>query len=161
MAAKKYMTSYYVLYACFALIIAVFAVFFLVGYDNMEGDYNAPVCTEGLMYLMYGLFFATCLLAVWSVIRGLKISLGSKGENISGVAGGKVTAAAFALLVISLLVGLLTNLNETDFTAADGTVTSSAMVTVTDMFLFSIYFMVIVTTVAVVINMTGLVKKKK
>ena len=28
MAAKKYMVSYYVLYACFALIIIVFAAFF-------------------------------------------------------------------------------------------------------------------------------------
>ena len=53
MAAKKYMTSYYVLYACFAIIILTFAVFFGYGYDNMEGDYNAPVCTEGLMWLMY------------------------------------------------------------------------------------------------------------
>ena len=53
MAAKKYMTSYYVLYACFAVIILTFAVFFGYGYDNPEGDYNAPVCTEGLMWLMY------------------------------------------------------------------------------------------------------------
>ena len=46
MAAKKYMTSYYVLYACFAIIIVFFAAFFGYGYDNPEGDYNAPYCTD-------------------------------------------------------------------------------------------------------------------
>ena len=44
MAAKKYMTSYYVLYACFAIIVLFFAAFFGYGYDNPVGDYNAPVC---------------------------------------------------------------------------------------------------------------------
>ncbi len=161
MAAKKYMTSYYVLYACFAIIILTFAVFFGYGYDNMEGDYNAPVCTEGLMWLMYGMFAVTAILAVWSVVRGAKISIATKGGDISGVPGGKVTAASMALLVISLIVGLVPNLNETEFVAADGTVTTAAMVTVTDMFMVSIYIMLLLTTLAVVFNMTGLMKKKK
>ena len=34
MAAKKYMTSYYVLYACFCNHRIVFAAFFGYGYDN-------------------------------------------------------------------------------------------------------------------------------
>ena len=161
MAAKKYMTSYYVLYACFAIIILTFAVFFGYGYDTMEGDYNAPVCTEGLMWLMYGMFAVTAILAVWSVVRGAKISMATKGGDISGVPGGKVTAASMALLVISLIVGLVPNLNETEFVAADGTVTTAAMVTVTDMFMVSIYIMLLLTTLAVVFNMTGLMKKKK
>ena len=45
--------------------------------------------------------------------------------------------------------------------AADGTVTTAAMVTVTDMFMVSIYIMLLLTTLAVVFNMTGLMKKKK
>lgn len=87
MAAKKYMTSYYVLYACFAIIVLFFAAFFGYGYDNPVGDYNAPVCTEGLMWLMYGMFAVTCLLALWSVVRGIKISMGSK-EATSAVCRG-------------------------------------------------------------------------
>jgi hypothetical protein len=127
----------------------------------MEGDYNAPVCTEGLMWLMYGMFAVTAILAVWSVVRGAKISMATKGGDISGVPGGKVTAASMALLAISLIVGLVPNLNETEFVAADGTVTTAAMVTVTDMFMVSIYIMLLLTTLAVVFNMTGLMKKKK
>lgn len=160
MAAKKYMTSYYALYACFAIIVVVFAMFFLWGYDNPVGDYNAPYCTEGLMILMYGLFAVTCLLAVWSVIRSIMISMGTKGENISGVPGGRVNAIALVIMVLSLVVGLVPNLNETEFTAADGTVTSATMVTVTDMFLWSIYIMTIATTLAVLVNMSGVMKKK-
>lgn len=160
-AKKKYMTSYYVLYVLFAIIIVVFAAFFGYGYDNMQGDYNAPTCTEGLMWLLYGMFFLTCLLAIWSACRSVKIAVSSKGSDVSGVPGGKVNATAFALLVISLLVGWLTNMNETEFTAADGTVTSAAMVTVSDMFLISIYIMVLLAALAVVVNMTGIIKKKK
>lgn len=160
MAAKKYMTSYYVLYACFAIIIVVFAMFFLWGYDNPVGDYNAPYCTEGLMFLMYGMFAVTALLAIWSIVQGVMTSMGTKGENISGVPGGKVTAISMAIMVVALVVPLVLNLNEAEFTAADGTVTSATMVTVTDMFLGAIYIMTIVTTVAVLVNMSGLLKKK-
>lgn len=157
---KKYMTSYYVLYACFALIGIVMIAFFGYGYDNPVGDYNAPVCTEGLMWLMYGMFAVTFVLAIWSIIRGIKISMGTKGENISGVPGGKVTTISFVLLLASLVIGLVCNLNETEFTAADGNVTSAAMVTITDMFLVSIYIMLVLTTIAVLFNMSGLLKKK-
>lgn len=160
MAAKKYMTSYYILYACIAVIILVFAAFFGYGYDNPVGDYNEPYCTEGLMWLMYGMFAVTCLLAIWSIVRGIKVSMGTNAESVSGVPGGKVTAVSFAIMVVSLVIGLVFNLNETEFTAADGTVTSATMVTVTDMFLVSIYIMMAITTLAVVLNMTGLLKKK-
>lgn len=160
MAAKKYMTSYYVLYACFAIIIVVFALFFTWGYDNPVGDYNAPYCTEGLMWLMYGMFAVTALLAIWSIVRGVIVSMGTKGENVSGVPGGMVTTIAMIVMVVSLVVPLVLNLNESDFTAADGTVTSATMVTVTDMFLWSIYIMTIATTIAVLVNMSGLLKKK-
>lgn len=139
----------------------VFAAFFGYGYDNPVGDYNAPVCTEGLMWLMYGMFAVTCLLALWSVIRGVKISMGSKGGDISGVPGAKISAVSFAILVLSLVIGWVLGMGETEFTAADGTVTSATMVTVTDMFMVSIYIMLLLTTVAVVFNMSGIMKRKK
>lgn len=160
MAAKKYMASYYVLYACFGIIVLVFAAFFGYGYDNLEGEYNAPLCTEGLMWLMYGMFAVTCLLALWSVGRSVKISMGAKGEDVSWVPGSKVTMWSVIILVASLVIGLVPNLNEVEFVAADGTVTSPMMVTITDMFLWSIYIMLLITTLAVVVNMAGLMKKK-
>lgn len=110
---------------------------------------------------MYGMFAVTCLLALWSVIRGVKISMGSKGGDISGVPGAKISAVSFAILVLSLVIGWVLGMGETEFTAADGTVTSATMVTVTDMFMVSIYIMLLLTTVAVVFNMSGIMKRKK
>ena len=162
MAAKKYMTSYYVLYACFAIIIVMFAAFFGYRYDNMNEDgLNAPYCTEGLMWLMYGMFFVTCILALWSVVRSIKISMSAKGENITGVPGGKVMAFSFIFMFLSLVIGLVCNLGEPDFVAADGNVTAGYMVTVTDMFLYSTYILLAFTALAMVVNMSGVMKKRK
>lgn len=145
--------------ACIAVILIVFACFFLVGYDNPMGDYNEPKCTEAVIYLMYVLIGVTAVLAVWSAIKSIKDGMGASGENLSGVPGGKISFISVILLVASLAIGLLTNLNEPDFTAADGTVTSGAMVSVVDMFIISIYILMAVAAIAVVVNMSGIVKK--
>lgn len=144
---------------CIAVILIVFACFFLVGYDNPMGDYNEPKCTEAVIYLMYVLIGVTAVLAVWSAIKSIKDGMGASGENLSGVPGGKISFISVILLVASLAIGLLTNLNEPDFTAADGTVTSGTMVSVVDMFIISIYILMAVAAIAVVVNMSGIVKK--
>lgn len=145
--------------ACIAVILIVFACFFLVGYDNPMGDYNEPKCTEAVIYLMYVLTGITAALAVWSAIKSIKDGMGASGENLSGVPGGKISFISVILLIASLAIGLLTNLNEPDFTAADGTVTSGAMVSVVDMFIISIYILMAAAAIAVVVNMSGVVKK--
>ncbi len=160
MAAKKYMTSFYVLYACFAIIILVFAAFFGYRYNNEENGLNAPYCTEGLMWLMYGMFAVTLVLGIWSVIKSVRLSMKSSGGNISGVPGGKIVAFSFGMMFVSLLIGLLCNLDEADFVAADGTVTPGYLVTVTDMFLVSTYILLVFTTIAMLVNMTGFFKKR-
>lgn len=148
-----------VLNACIAVILIVFAFFFMYGYDNPMGDYNEPKCTEAVIYLMYVLIGFTAVLAVWSAVKSIKDGMGASGENLSGVPGGKISFISVVLLVGSLAVGLLTNLNEPDFTAADGNVTSGAMVSVVDMFIISIYILMAVAAIAVVVNMSGIVKK--
>ena len=148
-----------VLNVCIAIILVVFAFFFLYGYDNPMGDYNEPKCTEAVIYLMYVLIGVTAVLAVWSAIKSIKDGMGASGENLSGVPGGKISFISVVLLVGSLAVGLLTNLNEPDFTAADGNVTSGAMVSVVDMFIISIYILMAVAAIAVVVNMSGIVEK--
>lgn len=145
--------------ACIAVILIVFACFFLIGYDNPMGEYNEPKCTEAVIYLMYVLTGITAVLAIWSAIKSIKDGMGASGENLSGVPGGKISFISVVLLVGSLAVGLLTNLNEPDFTAADGNVTSGAMVSVVDMFIISIYILMAVAAIAVVVNMSGVVKK--
>lgn len=148
-----------VMNVCIAVILIVFACFFLYGYDNPMGDYNEPKCTEAVIYLVYVLTGITAVLGIWSAIKSVKEGMGASGENLSGVPGGKISLFSVVLLIGSLLIGLLPNLNETDFTAADGTVTSATMVSIVDMFIYSIYILMGVAAIAVVVNMSGIVKK--
>lgn len=152
--------SKYALTVCTVIIIASFAAFFGVGYDNPVGDYNEPQLTELIIYLMYALTLVAAVLAVWSVGKSVKENLGYSGENLSGVPGGKVTAISLIIMIASLVVGYVCGLGETEFVAADGTVTSATMVTVSDMFIISIYILMIVAALCVAVNMTGLLKKR-
>ena len=68
MAKLSYKMSYYALYVCFAVILVVLGMFFLVGYNNPVGDMNAPEHTETLIYLMYALFGVTVGLTVIAAI---------------------------------------------------------------------------------------------
>lgn len=149
-----------VLLACSVIIIIFFGLFFGVGYDNPVGDYNEPQFTEALIFLMYGLIGIATVLAVWSVIKSIVENMGGSGENLSGVPGGKISAISFGIMLISLVVGYVSGIGETDFTAADGTVTSASMVTISDMFIISIYILMLITTLCVAFNMTGIMKKK-
>ena len=56
--------SRYALNACIVVILVIFGLFFGVGYDNPQGDYNAPQFTEVLMYLMYVMTVVTALQAL-------------------------------------------------------------------------------------------------
>ncbi len=148
-----------VLLACIALIVVCFVAFFTVGYDNPVGDYNEPQLTELLLWLMYGLTVVTALLAIWSVIKGISSTKGSDPALTTGVPGGKITFTTIILLIGSLVVGYVMGMNETEFTAADGTVTSAGMVTVTEMFLWSIYILTIAAVVVVGVSMSGILTK--
>lgn len=147
------------LFACVAIIVACFAAFFTVGYDNPVGDYNEPQLTEVLLWLMYGLTVITALLAVWSVLKGIQSTKGNDPALTTGVPGGKVTFTTIILLIGSLVVGYVMGMNETEFTAADGTVTSAGMVTVAEMFLWSIYILTIAAVVVVGVSMSGILTK--
>ncbi len=157
---KTEIISKNVLFACSAAIIVVFGLFFGVGYENPVGDYNEPQFTEVLIYLMYALVAIAALLACWSVIKSIIGSLGFKGENLSGVPGTKISAGSFILMLASLVPGFVIGRGEEDFTAADGTVTSAGMVQMTDVFIFSIYILLVATVLCVAANMLKGVFKK-
>ena len=127
-----------VLMACVALIVVCFAAFLLIGYDNPVGDYNQPLLTDVIMWLMYALVVATAGLTVWSLVRGIQNSKGSDPAATTGVPGAKITLFTVCLTVASFVIGWISGLGETDFTAADGTVTTAAWVTIVDAFCVSI-----------------------
>ena len=98
-----------VLYVVFAVIILLFGVFFTYGYDNQyvaNPKFNDPLMLDGVMILMYAMVAITALLIVWSLVKSFVQNMGGpKGENLSGVPGGTISAVSVAILVVSLLVG--------------------------------------------------------
>ena len=147
------------LFACVILIVACFIAFFTVGYNNPVGDYNEPQLTELLLWLMYGLTVVTAILTVWGVVRGIQSTRGNDPAVTTGVPGGKIVVVTIVLLIASLVVGYVMGMNATEFTAADGTVTAANMVTVTEMFLWSIYILTIAAVAAVGVSMSGILTK--
>lgn len=148
-----------VLMACVALIVVCFAAFLLIGYDNPVGDYNQPLLTDVIMWLMYALVVATAGLTVWSLVRGIQNSKGSDPAATTGVPGAKITLFTVCITVASFVIGWISGLGETDFVAADGTVTTAAWVTIVDAFCVSMGILFVVAAIAVIVSMTGIMTK--
>ena len=144
------------LYICIGIILVSFAAFLTIGYDNPVGDNNEPLLTDVIMWLMYALVIATAGLTIWSGIRGMMSSKGSDPAASTGVPGGKVSLITWGLFIASLVIGLVLGLGESDFTAADGTVTTGGWVTVVDAFCVSIGILIVAATIAVIVSMTGI-----
>ena len=144
---------------CVVLIVVCFAAFLLIGYNNPVGDYNEPMLTDVIMWLMYVLTAVTAVLTVWSVVRGIQNTKGSDPAATTGVPSGKITMFTVCLTVISLVLGWVTGLGSTEFTASDGTVTSAGWVTVVNVFMVSMGVLLVAAAIAVAVSMTGIVTK--
>lgn len=108
---------------------------------------------------MYILTLVTSVLTLWSVVRSVQINKGNDTAATTGVPRGKITTITVLLLVASLVIGTVCGLGETDFTAADGTVTSAAWVTVVDAFCISIGILMVAAAAAVAVSMSGVLTK--
>ncbi len=148
-----------VLLACVILIVVCFAAFLTIGYDNPVGDNNEPILTDVIMWLMYALIVVTAGLTVWSAIRGMQSSKGNDPAATTGVPGGKITLFTAGLTIVSVIIGWVLGLGESEFTASDGTVTSAGWVTVVDVFMVSMGILLVAATIAVAVSMTGIATK--
>ena len=141
-----------VLLCCILLIVVCFAAFLLIGYDNMVGENNEPMLTDVIMCLMYVLIAATAALTVWSAIRGIQ---NNKGNDPTV----KITLFTAGLTIVSVIIGWICGIGETDFTASDGTVTTAGWVTVVDVFMVSMGVLLVAAAIAVAVSMTGILTK--
>ncbi|MBQ5643038.1 MAG: hypothetical protein IIV13_04695 [Bacteroidaceae bacterium] len=142
-----------------AVSAVVFFMFFVFWGDEMYGEYAAPTFTGLLLFLMYGLVALTAGLIVWAVAKSVANSKGTDSAAVKGVPGSKIIAGTVVLTIASLVIGYVLGLGESDFTAADGTVTSGSMVTVVDMFITSIYILSVVAFASIVVSMSGILTK--
>ena len=152
MAKLSYKVSYYALYACIALILVVLAMFYFVGFNNPVGEYNSPENTNLLIYLMYAMFgfcvIATLVGAVAQFIASLKDNPKGAVRSLVGI------VLLIAVLVISYTMG-----SDATVMTGTGAYTDASWLKITDMFIYSIYFLLAVATVGVLINLTGIFKK--
>ena len=153
MAKTSYKVSYYIFYVLIALILVVLGLFFCVGYDNPMGEYNAPEHTETLIYLMYAMF-AVCVIV--TVVGALsQFVLGLK-DNPKGAVKSLLGLGLFVVvLVIAYAMA-----SEAPLTMADGSqYTDVTWLKLSDMMLYAIYFLVAVTGIATLVNLTGIFKR--
>lgn len=148
-----------VLLVCVAVIIVCFGAFMTIGYDNLVGDYNEPMLTDVIMWLMYVLVAVTAALTIWSLIRSAQANKGNDPAATTGVPGGKITLFTAGLTIASLVVGWVCGLGETDFTTTSGSVTTAGWVTVVDVFMVSMGILFLAAAIAVAISMTGIATK--
>ena len=153
MAKLSYKVSYYIFYVLIALTLVVLGLFFGVGYDNLVGDYNAPQHTETLIYFLYAMT-AICVLvtvvgAIVKFVAGLK-------DDPKGAVKSIVALALFAA-VIGGAYGIA---SEAPLTMADGSqFTDVTWLKLTDMMLYVMYFLLAVTGIATLINLSGIFKR--
>ncbi len=151
--------SKYVLLGVLAVSAIVFAMFFGFWGDEMMGEYAAPTFTGTLLGLMYALVAVTTILIIWAVGKSVASAKGSDSSASTGVPGSKITIATCILLVVSLVVGYVAGIGESDFIAADGTKTTGGMVQIVDMFMWSMYILAVVAFAAIAVSMSGILTK--
>lgn len=145
MAKLSYKMSYYALYVCFAVILVVLGMFFLVGYNNPVGDMNAPEHTETLIYLMYALFGVTVGLTVIAAIAQFGAAL--KDNPMGAIKSLLGLVLLVAVVLISYAMG-----SDATITANEAPYTDTFWLKITDMFIYSIYFLLGIAALATLVN---------
>ncbi len=152
MAKLSYKVSYYIMYALFAIILIVLGLFYGVGYNNPVGEYNAPEHTETLIYLMYALFAitvaATLIAAIGQFASALRDNPKAAIKSLLGL------VAFIVVLVVAYVIG-----SDAAIMTGDGAYEDKFWLKITDMFIYSIYFLIAVAGIAALINMTGIFKR--
>ena len=130
--------------------IIVLGLFYLGGQvplqDKIAADLSEPRFTDLVLYWCYVLLAVTIVVligfAIADFFRGLK-------ENPKKALGGLVTVLALAvLLIVTYIIGDSTLLVIPGY---DGTDNVPSMLKMTDMWLYSCYFMMVVTILAIIV----------
>ena len=151
-----------VFYCLLGLAALVFALFFLVGYDmpfEENPDFNAPLFSNVLLFLMWALFVLAFCLAVYSIVNSYRKNA-SKEKMVHGIPAKKIFhitwIGTLVLLVATFLLGssspMLINGNEYG---------DWLWLKLSDMFVFTSLLMLLGAIVAVLFGATRYVRKNK
>ena len=145
----SYKISYYILYALFAVILVVLGLFYFGGEmdpaDAIVPELSNPVYTETLLYLIYGILSATIAATVLAFLFQFGAALkDNPGKALSSLIG---VVLLGIVLVVAWVMGSDVQLEMPGY---EGTDNVPFWLKLTDMFLYSIYFLLIVTVISMI-----------
>lgn len=147
MSKLTYKISYYLLYAMFALILVVLAIFYFGGEMSapLVPEMSNPEHTDALLYLMYGLF----IVAIVVTVAAFVVQFGSVlKDNPMGAI--KSLIGVLLLVVVMVISWSIGSDQALVLPGYDGTENIPFWLKLTDMFLYSIYFLFAVTVIAII-----------
>lgn len=147
MSKLTYKLSYYVLYAMFAVILVILGLFYMGGEmaAPMVPDMANPANTDALLYLMYGLFIIAVVVTVIAFIYQFGTALKDNPK------GAVKSLLGLVLIVVVLIATWSMGSSETlVLPGYDGTENVPFWLKLTDMFLYTIYLLLVVTIVAII-----------
>lgn len=149
MSKLTYKVSYYVLYAIFAVILIVLGLFYFGGQMDtpiVPGMSN-PAYTEALLLLIYGLFGFTIVVTLIAAIIQFGAALKDSPVNALKSLGGVILLAL--VLIVTWVMGSDEPLVIIGY---EGTENVPFWLKLTDMFLYSLYFLVGVAIIAMIFS---------
>lgn len=154
MSKLSYKVSYYVLYVIFAIILVVLGLFFFGGsaqgaavMASIDSEMWQPANTDVLLYLMYGLFVAAVVATIVAAIFQFGSAL--KDNPVSAIKSLIGLVLLILIMVVSWAMGSEESLRMPGY---DGTENVPFWLKLTDMFLYSIYFLLGATVLAIILS---------
>lgn len=145
-----------VLMVIIALSAAVFAAFYLVGYDmpfEEDASFNAPLLTDVLLVFTYLLLAVAVVVSVVAVAKGVKVrDAGDKVAN--GIPASLIAYGTVALLVVSLVVTFALGSSE-PMKINGETFAETFWLKLTDMFIYTSAILMAVAVCAVAYGLSG------
>lgn len=145
MSKLSYRVSYYVLYVLFAAILVVLGLFYLGGEMAVPivPEMSSPIHTDTLLYLIYGLVGLTILATVVGFIAQFIAAL--KDNPISALKSLLGVILLAGVLIVSWVMG---SDQALEITGYEGNENVPFWLKLTDMFLYSLYFLLAIAVVA-------------
>jgi amino acid transporter len=155
---KIHRTSRLTLIVSMVISIVVLGLFFFGGqvaeHQKIAPDMAQPAFTDILLYWMYALLVVTIIVLIGFAIADL--ARGLKENPKKALSGLSAILALAALLVVTYVIGDGTLLSIPGY---EGTDNVPSILKMTDMWLYSMYFMLVV-TIASIILLPLVIRKK-
>ena len=149
-----------VLYVLTGLVVVVFALFYLVGFYMPylpEPSFNAPIFTDGVIFLMAVLLLTAVSVAVVSITKTVRKT--GKGEAVSnGIPVRKISIAIISVTIVLLALTFLSGptggllINGNNFT-------DTLWLKMADMFINTSLILIVIAVVSVLYGATRYYRK--